>query len=91
MTVGELFAVGMGAGGVLVSIGSLLERLRRLQASQKGMGQRIGELEDMSARLETAHELAPVLRRLRLRRWHRRMSGGVLKPVARPNEPEGGT
>lgn len=34
-----------GLGGLLLAVGSALERLRRMQASQKEQGERIGKLE----------------------------------------------
>lgn len=53
MTVGEL----LGVGGVLIAIGSMVERLRSLQASNRGQGERIGRLEKFMAGVQERKRL----------------------------------
>jgi hypothetical protein len=76
MTLGEVLTLG----GVLLSAGAALERMRRLENSNRDQGRRIGQLEkDQIPRLERKVEKLELIVHLQ-----------VAPPPARPHRPLGG-
>jgi hypothetical protein len=59
MNVTELLALG----GVLLSAGAALERMRRIEGSNKSQGERIGRLEDLVTELRTERRVLEGLER----------------------------